>query len=281
MAKSKSNDEMTFLEHLEELRWHLLRSVLSVLVGGVLAFLFKDIIFSHVIIAPKTPEFITNSLLCNFSEIVHVPQLCINNNPFEIINIKMAGQFKMHIIVSIVLGAIIAFPYIFYEFWRFLQPALYDNERKYSRGAVFFSSLLFLLGVLFGYFVIVPLSVHFLGTYQVSEYVTNQIDLKSYIATVTSVAFAAGVIFELPILVYFLSKAGVVNPPFLRKYRKHSIVVILTLSAIITPPDIFSQILVCLPLIVLYEVSIKISKRIYDKAEQENPLESTQNLESS
>lgn len=268
MSEAKTSDEMSFLDHLEQLRWHIIRSSIAVIVLAVVAFIFNEIIFDSIIIKPKNPDFITNILLCDFGDVVNIKALCINSQPFEIININMAGQFSTHIMVSIVVGIIASFPYIFYEFWRFLEPALYPEEKSYSKGAVFYSSLLFLLGVLFGYFIIVPLSVHFLGSYAVSVEVVNQINLKSYISTVTSVCLAAGVIFELPVLVYFLSKVGLVTPSFLRKYRKHSIIAILLLSAIITPPDIFSQVLVCLPLIVLYEAGIVISKRI----QQNDPL---------
>lgn len=177
----------------------------------------------------------------------------------------MAGQFSTHIMVSLVAGFIIAFPYVFWELWRFISPALHTNEKKHARGAVFFSSALFILGVVFGYYIIVPLSVHFLGGYNVSDQVLNQINLGSYISTVTSVVLAAGIIFELPIVIYFLSKAGLITPDFLRKYRKHSLVIILVLSAIITPPDIFSQVLVALPLLLLYEAGISISKKIVAK----------------
>lgn len=260
---------MSFLEHLEELRWHLIRSALAVLFFGILAFVFRNIIFDHIILAPKTPEFFTNRLLCHLGDLVHVSKLCINSKPFQVININMAGQFTTHIMVSVVAGIILAFPYIFYEFWKFLQPALYSKEQKYARGAVTTSSLLFLLGVLFGYYLIVPLSVHFLGSYTVSDQVLNQINLKSYISTVTTVALAGGIVFELPVVVYFLTKVGLVTPEFLKKYRRHSLVVILILSAIITPPDVFSQILVCLPLILLYEISIVISRRIVKQQEAE------------
>ena len=234
-----------------------------------MAFIFKDIVFNKIILAPKLPEFITNRLLCDFGRSINILTLCINSRPFEVISIKMAGQFSMHIMVSLITGFVVSFPYVFHEFWRFIVPALYSKEKGHARGAVFYSSLLFMLGVLFGYFVIVPLSVHFLGSYSVSEQVTNQINLVSYVSTVASVVLAAGVIFELPILVYFLSKAGLVTPEFLRKYRKHSLVMILALSAIITPPDIFSQVLVSFPLIFLYEIGIGISKRINIQREKE------------
>ncbi len=258
---------MSFLEHLEVFRWHLIRSIVAILVFAIVAFIFKDIVFNGVILAPKTPEFITNRLLCSFGKQLGVLTLCINSKPFQVISIKMAGQFSMHIMVSVITGFVVAFPYVFWEFWHFITPALYTKEKQHASGAVFYSSLLFLLGVVFGYFVIVPLSVHFLGSYSVSEQVTNQINLVSYVGTVASVVLAAGVIFELPILVYFLSKVGLVTPDFLRKYRKHSLVLILALSAIITPPDIFSQILVSFPLIILYEIGISISRRIMKSQE--------------
>lgn len=255
------SDEMSFLEHLEVLRWHIIRALAGILIVAIIAFIFKDIVFDKIILLPRTPEFITNRLLCELGRIVHINKLCINARPLQVISIKMAGQFSMHIMVSLIAGFVISFPYVFFEFWRFVVPALYSKEKQHARGAVFYSSMLFLLGVLFGYFIIVPLSVQFLGTYSVSEQVTNQINLISYVSTIASVVLAAGIVFELPILVYFLSKVGLVTPSFLKKYRRHSLVLILALAAIITPPDIFSQILVSLPLIVLYEVGIGISRR--------------------
>ncbi len=258
-------ENMTFLEHLEELRWHLIRAFASVIIIAILAFIFSDIVFNHIILAPKNPDFFTNKMLCLLGDKVNISKLCINSEPFQIINIKMAGQFTIHITISIFAGIIIAFPYIFWEFWNFIKPALYDNEMKHSRGAVTISSLLFLMGVLFGFFVIAPLSIHFLGSYNVSDQVLNQINLKSYIGTVTSVTLAAGVIFELPILIYFLSKAGLVTPDFLRKYRRHAIIIVMVLAATITPPDIFSLMLVTFPLILLYEAGIVISKKVVKK----------------
>jgi sec-independent protein translocase protein TatC len=268
MANNNEN-EMSFLEHLEVLRWHLIRAFLGILVVAIVAFIFKDIVFNRVLLAPKLPEFITNRLLCDLGRRVNVLKLCINSQPFEVISIKMAGQFSMHIMVSLVAGLVVSFPYVFHQIWTFVVPALYSKEKQHASGAVFYSSLLFMLGVVFGYFIIVPLSVHFLGSYSVSEQVTNQINLISYVSTIASVVLAAGIIFELPILVYFLSKAGLVTPEFLRKYRKHSLVLILALSALITPPDIFSQVLVAFPLIILYEAGIRISKRIVIQRELE------------
>jgi len=266
MAKEK---DMSFLGHLEELRWHLIRAFSFIFIIAIAAFIFNDIVFDKIILAPKNPEFYTNKLLCQLGTLVGIPKLCINTEPFQIISIKMAGQFTMHITTSIFAGIILGFPYLFWEFWRFIKPALYEKEVKHSRGAVTISSFLFLLGVLFGYFIIAPLSVHFLGSYSISDEVLNQINLKSYIGTITSVTLASGITFELPVLIYFLSKTGLVSPSFLKKYRRHAIIVILLLAATITPPDIFSLILVTFPLIILYEVGIQISKKVQSKRDIE------------
>jgi sec-independent protein translocase protein TatC len=196
---------------------------------------------------------------------LHIDALCIDDMNLQIINIKMSGQFLTHMYISIVTGFILSFPYVLWEIWRFVKPAMHENERRYSRGGVFISSLLFTLGLLFSYFLIVPLTINFLGTYQVSETVFNQISLSSYISTVVSVTFSVGLVFELPILVYFLTKIGVITPDFLKKNRRYMYVILLILSAIITPPDMFSQILVVFPLIGLYEFSIGVSKRVYKK----------------
>ena len=260
---------MSFLEHLEVMRWHLLRSIAAIVILALVAFVFKDIVFDKIILAPKEPPFPTNRWLCQLGEILGIERICINQNPFTLQTVKMAEQFSMHIIVSLVAGMVLAFPYIFWEFWRFLIPALYDKEKNTAKGAVFFTSLLFTLGVLFGYYIISPLSVNFLGNYKVSESVISAPTLRSYVQTITSVVLAAGLVFQLPILVYFLSKVGLVTPDFLKKYRKHSLVVIVTLSAIITPPDVFSQVLVAMPLMVLYEIGIAISKRIMKQQEAE------------
>ncbi len=260
---SNQDKEMSFLDHLEIFRWHLIRSVIAVLFFAIIAFIFKDIVFDVILLGPKDPNFPTYKALCAISQYLGLEDaLCLKESPFTLMNITMSGQFSTHVTTSIFAGFIVAFPYVFWEFWRFIRPALHVNESTMARGIVFFSSVLFLLGVLFGYYVIAPLSVNFLGSYQVSSTVANQITLSSFISTVTTVSFANGRIFELPILVYFLTKIGLLTPEFMRVYRKHAIVVILILAAIITPPDVTSQILVSLPLIVLYEISIKISARV-------------------
>ncbi len=268
-AKNSTPDgEMTFLQHLEELRWHIIRALGAVVVAAIVAFVFKDIIFDHIILAPNNPGFITNRLLCRLADLVNAPVLCINQDPIELISIKMSGQFTTHINISLVAGLIIAFPYVFWEFWRFFRPALYEKERKYARGAVTMASLLFIMGVLFGYFIITPLSINFLGSYRVSDIVTNQINVSSYIGSVTSVALSAGVTFELPIVVFFLARIGVLTPEFMSKYRRHAIVLVLIVAAVITPPDVFSLVLVSIPLLLLYEASIFIAHRVVKKKEK-------------
>ncbi len=263
--KKSPEKEMTFWEHLEELRWHIVRSFIAVIILAIVAFLNRKIIFDVIILAPKDSDFITNRILCQIADYLSISGLCIGDLSIKIININMSGQFMTHMYISMVAGVIVAFPYIIYEIWSFINPALKSKERKYSGGAVIASSALFILGVLFSYFLIVPLTVNFLGTYQVSEFVENNMSLSSYISTVVSVTFSVGLVFELPIFVYFLTKVGVITPAFLKRNRKYMLVILLSISAIITPPDVFSQILVVIPLLGLYEISIGISNRIYKK----------------
>ncbi len=261
MAKVKKNpDEMSFLDHLEELRWHLIRSTLAVVLIGVVAFLMKDFIFDTIIFGPKKMSFPTYRLFCDIATRIGLESaFCADSLPFTIQNRTMAGQFSAHIWTSIWAGFIIGFPYLLWEMWKFISPGLYENERKYSRGFILVASLLFFMGVLFGYYVVAPLSINFLGTYQVSKEVLNEIDISSFISTVRASVIACGIMFELPIIIYFLTKVGLVTPEFLRKYRKIALVVVLTLSAVITPPDVASQIIVAVPVLLLYQVSIYIS----------------------
>ncbi len=252
--------EMSFLDHLEELRWHLIRSTVAVVVFAVVAFIMKDFIFDTLIFGPKKADFITYRLLCSVSQSMGFDSFCFTELPFTIQSREMAGQFSVHIWTAITAGVIMAFPYIVYEFWKFIAPGLKARERNNSRGFILVSSFLFFLGVLFGYYVITPLSINFLGTYQVSKEVTNQFDIDSYISLVRSSVLAAGIVFQLPIIMYFLTKIGLVTPQILRKYRKISLVVVLIVSAVITPPDIMSQVIVAVPILILYEVSIYISK---------------------
>jgi len=235
----KGENEMSFLEHLEELRWHIIRSVLAIFIFMIVAFIFKNILFDRVILAPKSPDFFTNRMLCKLGEMLNTSALCINTKHLNLINIKMSGQLTTHIAVAMVAGLILAFPVILWEFWQFFKPALRTNEARYAKGAVTAASLLFFTGVLFGYYLLAPLSLHFLGSYEISPEIVNQINVRSYIGTLTSICLATGLVFELPIVAFFLTKIGVVTPGFLRKYRKHAIVIIFIVAAIITPPDVF------------------------------------------
>ena len=261
---------MSFLEHLEALRWHILRSLLAVVLVGIVAFIFKEIVFDMLLLGPMYISFPTYKAMCWVSTTVLASEvLCFKQINFTLQNIDMAGQFLTHVKVSMFAGFIIAFPYVFWEFWRFIQPALYEKESRHARGLVLTCSTLFLAGVLFGYFIIVPFSVNFLGNYQVSTMVANEINLGSYIGVVTMICLATGIIFELPVVAYLLSKIGLLTPEYMKKYRKHAFVLILILSAVITPPDVASQIIIAIPILVLYEVSIGISRRVNEKWEQE------------
>ena len=260
MAISK-HDNMSFLEHLEELRWHVIRSLIAIISAGFVCFLMKDFIFDTIIFGPKKMDFPTYKFLCQAATFIGVEtNFCGDEFPFVVQNRTMAGQFSAHVMTSVISGFIISFPYVLYEFWKFISPGLLEKEKAKSRGFIFVSSILFFVGVLFGYYVISPLSINFLGTYQVSTQVLNEIDLGSFISLVRSSALASGIIFELPIIIYFLTKAGVVTPESLVKYRKYALVLVLILAAIITPPDVASQIIVAIPIVVLYQVSIFISK---------------------
>ena len=236
-----SQDEMPFLDHLEALRWHLIRAIIAVLAVGVVAFVCKDFIF-QIIFAPKNGDFFTYRMFCKIGHLFGFKSaFCAEQLPFTIQSRTMAGQFSAHIWTSIWAGVILAFPYVLYEVWKFISPALY------------------------GYYLITPLSVNFLGSYSVSPEVRNQIDLNSYISVVRSSVISCGIIFELPIVVYFLTKLGVITPAFMRKYRRHAVIVVLIIAAIITPPDVVSQIIVSIPIMLLYEISIFISAYVLKK----------------
>jgi sec-independent protein translocase protein TatC len=227
----------------------------------------------EILFAPKYPGFFTNRVFAWMAARFDSPDLAINTQPFSIINYDMAGQFSTHLNIAMIGGIIFAIPYIFWEFWRFIRPALYEKERKHATGAVFYSTLLFMSGVLFGYYLVVPLSTHFFGSYRVSAEVVNQINLNSYISSVTTIILGSGVVFELPIVIYFLAKVGLVSSGFLKNYRRHAYIILLLLAAIITPPDVFSMLVVSGPLILLYELGVVLAKRIESKRVDEELLE--------
>lgn len=269
LASPQAAHEMTFLEHLEELRWTLVRSAIGIAVCMVAAFIAKDFVFDQIVLAPKEASFITYRAFCALGRAIGLEDaLCANSLDFDLQNISMSGQFFTHLIVSFVAGLIVAFPFVLWQFWRFVAPGLHPSERKPLRGIVAFATVLFLAGVAFGYFMLAPLSIQFFGGYQVSESVRNQVALDSYIAMVTSVTLWTGLLFELPMVVLFLTRAGLVTPTFLKTYRKHAFVIVLIASAIITPPDVVSQIIVSGPLMLLYEGSILLSARTLRRMER-------------
>lgn len=254
--------EMSFIDHLEELRWHIIRALASILVFAVGAFMAKTFVFHDLILGPSRPDFLTYRKLCDLGNYLGNDGLCITKIPFTLQSREMSSQFTTHITVSFIIGLILAFPYAFWEVWRFIEPGLYPNERKNSRGAVFFVTILFIIGVLFGYFIAAPLSINFLASYTVDPSILNEFDLSSYIGTLTRMTLACGIMFELPMIVFFLAKAGIASPELMRLYRRHAIVVILIIAALISPPDVLSMTIFALPLIGLYEVSILIAKGV-------------------
>jgi sec-independent protein translocase protein TatC len=265
---TKDGADMSFLDHLEELRGRIIRAVLAIMVGAIVLFIYKDFVFETIIFGPKQIDFVTFVQICRLSEWIGLgDSLCVTHIDYTIINTTMLGKFTAHIVVSLIGGFIIAFPIVFNQIWSFIKPGLKKNEVKAVRGVVWYASLLFFSGVAFGYFLIAPLSLQFLGNYELGE-VESKITIMSYMKTVASITLAAGLIFQLPVLVYFLSKVGIVTPTLLRKFRKHALVAVLIISAVITPPDITSQILVSLPVLVLYEISILISKRVVTRREK-------------
>ena len=260
MTEANLHKEMSIIDHLNDLRKFLFRSALGVAVGAIVVAFNIQTVYDNIILAPKNPDFITYRMFCRISE-----ALCIEKIPINIINRQMSGQFSAHIWTSIIFGIIIAFPYIIFELWKFIKPALYENEKKQGLSFILISSFLFITGILFGYFVITPLSINFLGNYYVTSEIVNNIDLASYNSLVRTTVLANGIVFELPILIYFLTKMGLVNDKFLKQNRKYALVLILLLAAIITPPDIISQIIVAIPLLILYEFSIYVAKIVEKK----------------
>ena len=268
----KNMDEMSFLDHLEDLRWHLIRATIGIVIAATAAFIFKKFIFDVIIFGPTNMSFPTYKGLCQVSQFLGMTDttFCADKFPFIIQNRTVAGQFSAHIWTSIFAGFIVSFPYVLYQLWSFISPGLQDNERKNSRGFIIIASLLFFIGVLFGYYIITPLSLNFLANYQISDQISNEFDVSSVIAIVRSSAIASGFVFELPIIIYFLTKVGLVTPQILKKYRKFALVIVLVLSAVITPPDIASQVIVAIPILILYQVSIYISKIVLRNQNRKN-----------
>lgn len=260
--------EMTFLEHLEELRWHIVRSLVAVVLIAIIVFSSKSVVLA-IVFGPTRPNFITYEILCNVLKQIMDNPTCLRPTNITFITPNFGEKFITYLKLSIILGIVASFPYIFWEFWRFISPGLYDKERKAAKGVVFICSFLFILGVLFGYFVLSPFAVTFLTGFEIEDIKEATPSFSSYINYLTMFTVPLGLVFEMPVLVYFLSKIGLLTPEFMRTYRRHAIVIILILAAVITPPDVVTQFLVGIPLFILYEISIFVSKRVVDKAAKE------------
>ncbi|NCA86622.1 MAG: preprotein translocase subunit TatC [Clostridia bacterium] len=254
-----------YRQYLFRLRRHLIRSAVVVVLLAVVAFMNRSLIFDHILLAPKNPDFFTNVMFCKIGKQFNIPDLCFDASALKIINVNMAGQFLTHLYVSIVAGVVVAFPYLLFEVWSFLSFVLNIKSRRATLVTMLAGTLLFIAGLLFSYYLIVPLTVNFLGTYFVSGQVANHVMLGSYIGTIASLCLGVAVFFELPIFVFFLARYGIVGPKAMAKQRRIMIVVILIVSAIITPPDIISQIMVGIPLMLLYEISIMVARSVWRK----------------
>lgn len=261
--------EMSFFEHLEVLRWHLVRAAIAVGVFMVLAFSFYDFIFDDIVMGPKSPDFWTYRMMCRLGEWLNIEGFCVTEVPGIIINTQMAGQFIMQINSSLLIAVMLGFPYLLYEIWLFIKPALSDLERRSASGFVLYATFLFVLGICFGYFVVTPLSINFLANYSISDSISNTITIQSYLSFVATLSLGCGIVFELPVIVYILSRIGILTPQFMRSTRRYAVVVILLVAAIITPtPDIITMITVSFPMFLLYEFSILISARVFRKLQK-------------
>ena len=252
----ENSKQMSFLDHLEELRWRLVKSAIAIVIFAVLIWIYQSEIIDYAFLSMKNPSFITYRLLCEYFSI------CTPEINISIQSTTMGGQFSYAIMMSLMGGVVVAFPYVFYQLWSFIKPGLKHNEKSAVKGIVFYVSLLFFTGIGFGYYVVAPLCVQFFGTFQLSKNIENIFTVSSYMSTILSTIFYTGLMFLLPVVAYILAKIGIINADFLKKYRKHSIVVVLILAAVITPPDLISQVIVAIPLLLLYEISIFVTKRI-------------------
>jgi sec-independent protein translocase protein TatC len=259
--------EMSFFDHLEVLRWHLIRAAAAIIVFASVAFYYFDEIWQDVIMGPKHGNFLTYRMLCKLGQLVHSPGLCITGDlPGKIQNTEMAGQFSLQINSSIMIGIAVGFPYLLWEIWRFVKPALEEKEQKAANGFVFFASSLFAVGILFGYYIVAPLSLHFLTNYQISPDIQNIFTIDSYLTSVATLTLVSGVVFQLPVIVYILASIGILTPTFMREKRRIAIVVIMIIAMLVTPtPDVTTMLVISAPLFLLYELSIGVAARVHKR----------------
>lgn len=256
---------MAFVDHIEVLRWHIVRALIAIVVCSVVVLFNIEWIFDKIILGPSKADFIAYKWFCSLGKLLHVDALCMNAVNVQFQNTQLSGQFMMSFSSSFMIGFIVAFPYVFWEFWKFFKPALKEKELKHTKGIVFWATLLFFIGILFSYYIVAPFTINFFATYQLSPQFDNIITIANYYDTMSDLIFGMGLVFELPILVYILSKAGILTPQFMRDKRRYAIVIIMLLAAVITPPDWFSIFLVAIPLVGLYEASILVTASLNRK----------------
>jgi sec-independent protein translocase protein TatC len=263
--------EMSFIDHLEELRWHIIRSIVAVLIGGVVVFIYSDFVVNNVLFAPTRANFISARWLCSLGRNIGIGEtLCFAPVDAKFLETTMTGQFIASFTLAFIGGFIIAFPYIFWEFWKFVRPALSPKEMKKTRGVIFWVSLLFFAGVAFGYFILTPFMVNFYFNFKLSPQITIMPTFSDYLENLIYTTVGIVVLFQMPLLVMVLARIGIVSARFLRKYRKHAFVIILIAAAIITPStDPFSLTIVTIPLYALFEASIMVAARINKRQEKE------------
>jgi sec-independent protein translocase protein TatC len=253
------NKQMTFLDHLEELRWRLVRIAISIVVFAIAIWIFQEWIMDNIFLSMKEPNFISFKLICEYFGV------CVDAIPVKMQSMTVSGQFSYALMMSIMGGIVAAFPFIFYQIWAFVKPGLKHQEKSVAKGIVFYVSILFFLGIAFGYFIVAPLAVQFFGSYKISAKIDNIFTINSYMSTILSTVFYSGLLFLLPVVSYLFTRLGILNAEYLRKYRKHAIIGILVLSAVITPPDLISQVIVGVPIVLLYEAGILVSVRVEKK----------------
>jgi sec-independent protein translocase protein TatC len=264
--------EMSFVDHLEELRGHLFRSVLAIVIGAIIAGIYNKFIIKSILLGPTHNDFPTYGVICRIGRWLNLGNaLCMEGIQLKLQSTQVSGQFSMWFTVILVSGFILAFPYVFYQFWKFIRPGLTNKELNRTRGAIFWVSFLFFTGVLFGYFVITPYAINFFYHFQLDEIVENIWTINSYIDMILPIVLGSGLAFQLPLVIYFLAKIGIVSARYLRKVRKYAIIIIFIVAGVITPgPDIISQLAVAVPLLLLYEISILLSRRVEkERAEKE------------
>ena len=262
----KNNEEraeMSFIEHLEVLRGHLFRSALAIAAGAIVFIVYNTFFVREVLMGPTHADFPTYKWLCKVGHAIGLgDNMCMKDIGLKMQSTSVSGQFSMYFTLIFVGGIIVAFPYIFWEFWRFIKPALTKKELSKTRGVIFWVSFLFFLGITFGYFIIAPYTVNFFANFQLDDNIENRWTITSYIDTLVPLILGTGLAFQLPLVMFFLAKVGLMSPEFLRRNRKYAIVIILILAGIITPPDVISQIICTIPLMLLYEISIWLTAKV-------------------